>query len=181
VLTATVDGIGYLEVTPTTDTTYITRIIPGDTVLVPVAVRIPYPIYIDSGSTVHHYYTVDTAAIIADYFRIRYYADTIFQDGNFRAVIKDSINYNRIVARAFEFQNLKPTTIYTTQLTHSDLNKPAWMLGADGIFDSQRIYLGPSVMYRSRDYHHFKLGICFAYDAQPAISLGYYKQINIKK
>jgi hypothetical protein len=165
----------------TTDTTFITQIIPGDTVLYPVVVKVPTPIYIDTGSTHHHYYPVDTPAILADYFRVRYYSDTIYQPDNFRAVIKDSVNFNRIIWRAVDHQNLKATSIFTTQITHSEANKPAWMLGVDGIFNSQRVYLGPSILYRTRYDHYFKLGIHFAYDTPAAISMGYYKQIHIKK
>jgi hypothetical protein len=163
------------------DTTYITRIIPGDSVLYPVLVRVPYPVYIDTSKNIHHYIPVDTASILADYFRVRYYSDTIFQEENFRAVIKDSINFNRVVWRAFEMQNLKPTGIYTTQITQSDCNRTAWMLGGDAILNAQRVYLGPSILYRAKNFNYFRLGIHFAYDDQPAISAGYYKQINIKK
>lgn len=164
-----------------TDTTYISYIIPGDSVLIPVHVNVPMPVYIDTGSIIYIYVDVDTPAIIADYFRMKFYSDTIFQDSNFRVVIKDSINFNKIVWRGFEHQNLKATSLYTTQITHSDCNIPAWHLGIDGIFNSQRVYAGPAIMYRAKDYKYYKLGIHFAYNTSPAISFGYYKQINIKK
>lgn len=164
-----------------TDTTYITQVIPGDSVLYPIIVRIPYPVYIDTGSIIHQYYPIDTLAILADYFRIRYYSDTIYQPENFRAVIKDSINFNRIIWRGFEIQNLKTTAIYTTQITHSDCNIPWFALGADAIFNSQAVYLGPGIMYRARNNAMYRVGIYFAYNQRPAITAGYYKPINFKK
>jgi hypothetical protein len=162
-----------------TDTTFTTQIMPGDSVPYEVQVHVPVPVYIDS--LVYLEGDIDTAAILADYFRKYYYSDTIYRDGNFMAVVRDSVSNNRIVYRAFDFQNLRPTAIYTTNIRHQEYNIPPFGIGVEGIFNSQRFYVGPAVYYMTRNHQVFKVGVQAAPREPLAISMGYYKQINIKK
>lgn len=165
--------------TCTTDTTYTTQIIAGDSIPYPVQVKVPVPVYVDS--IVFLPGQNDTASILEEYFKSKYYTDTIREEGNFLAVVKDSVNFNRIVYRAFDFQNLKTTAIYTTTITHQQCNIPPLGLGLEGIINSERLYVGPAVYYLTKNHQAFKLGLQFSIHASPALSMGYYKQINIKK
>ncbi len=164
----------------TTDTTYITRIIAGDSAPTLLSSKIPMPAYVDS-SVYMHFDPIDTPAIIAEYMRGKYYIDTIYREGNVLAIIKDSVNYNSIRWRNFELQNLRATAIYTTQITHSQSHNPYISLGGVGIFDSQRLYIGPSLMLTDKNRNHYTVGIHYAYQRPVAISIGYYKQVNIRK
>jgi hypothetical protein len=162
-----------------TDTTYTTRIIPGDSVLSEIQVHVPVPVYIDS--IIYLPANIDTALILSQYFNRLYYVDTIYREGNFMAVVKDSVSNNRIVYRAFDFQNLRPTAIYTTNIRHQEYNIPPFGLGVEGIFNSQRFYVGPAMYYMTKNHQVFKVGVMAAPREPVAISMGYYKQINIKK
>jgi hypothetical protein len=162
-----------------TDTTYTTGIIPGDSVPYEVLVHVPVPVYVDS--IIYLPANIDTAVILAEYFQRLYYVDTIYREGNFMAVVKDSVSNNRIVYRAFDFQNLRPTAIYTTNIRHQEYNVPPFGLGVEGIFNSQRFYIGPAVYYMTKNQQVIKVGVMAAPREPIAISMGYYKQINIKK
>lgn len=160
-----------------TDTSYITQIIPGDSSLVLLSNNVPG--YIDS--SVYFYYDIDTPAIIAEYFKGKYYIDTIYSEGNILAVIRDSVNLNRILWRNFELQNLREKAIYTTQITHSEGNIRQLALGGAAIFDSKRVYVGPTIILRDKNRNNFSVGVHYASQQPVAVSIGFHKQLNFKK
>jgi len=80
-----------------TDTTYITRIVPGDSVLVTYIREVPVPYYIDTVIYIYRDIEIDTPAIVQEFFRMKYYIDTVYEPDNFMAVIKDSVNFNHIL------------------------------------------------------------------------------------
>jgi hypothetical protein len=158
--------------------------LPGDSVLYPVSVKIPAPVYIDSSTDVLvALFGADTAEVIRDYFRTKYYQDTVLVAGNFRLVVRDSVNQNRIVWRGMEHQNLRSTAINHITLTAGESNNPGVWIGGDALANSQVVYVGPSVMFKGRKPQVYKIGVQFTPTEgyRTMISFGYYKQINIRK
>lgn len=158
--------------------------LPGDSILYPISIEVPSPVYIDSSFDILvSIFGIDTAEVIRDYFRTKYYQDTIIEAGNFRLVVKDSVTLNRIVWRSMEHQNLRSTSITNTIVMPSELNNPAIYLGGDILCNSQRVYIGPSVMLRGRKPQYYKIGVTFSPTEgyRSMISFGYYQQINIRK
>ena len=87
----------------------------GDSV--PYAVRVPVPVprYVEAPpDTVFMH--ADTAAILADYFLTRRYADTLLNDTSALIALSETVARNRLTARALTFQNRRPTYITTTVL-----------------------------------------------------------------
>lgn len=160
-----------------TDTSYVTHIIPGDSALTLLSDKVPD--YVDS--SIYYYFDIDTPAIIAEYFKGKYYVDTIFSEGNILAIIRDSVNLNRILWRNFELQNLREKAIYTTHITHSEGNIRQFSIGGAAIFDSKRVYVGPMMIFRDKHMNNYSVGVHYASQQPVAVSIGYYKQINIRK
>ncbi len=125
---------------PLSDTTYLTKVIPGDSILFEIErfYPAPYPVYKDTGSTKWLEKDIDTLAILQDYFCHYYYSDTIQKDSSFLAIINDSVSENRIVYRQFLLQNLRETSINTTIITPPPKQKPEFYfgIGAGGSYTS---------------------------------------------
>ncbi|MDD3815982.1 MAG: hypothetical protein PHZ02_15205 [Desulfocapsaceae bacterium] len=159
-----------------TDTSYVTRIIPGDSSLTLLSDKVPD--YIDS--SIYYYFDIDTPAIVAEFFKGKYYIDTIYSENNILAIIKDSINLNRLLWRNFELQNLREKAVYTTQITHSEGNIRQLSVGGAAIFDSKRVYVGPTLMFRDKHKNNYSVGIHYAHQQPVAFSVGFQKQIKIR-
>jgi hypothetical protein len=87
--------------------------IKGDSV--PYAVPVPVPIarYVAlPPDTI--FIGADTAAILADYFATRQYADTLMNDTSAFIALSEAVSQNRIAERTLTFQNRRPTYITTT-------------------------------------------------------------------
>jgi hypothetical protein len=87
--------------------------IKGDSV--PYEVRVPVPIarYVAlPPDTV--FIGADTAAILADYFATRQYADTLMNDTSALIALSEAVSQNRIAERTLTFQNRRATYITTT-------------------------------------------------------------------
>lgn len=137
---------------PGSTVTVIHDTVPGDPYPVEAPVRVPYPVYIDTGTT--RYIAgaplpTDTDAIIKDYLVTRFYRDTLKNDTSMLAVVEDSVQANRIVSRKFTYQNRRPTAIITT--TNITQNKKeaflrAYMgIGASYSPSTKRFGVGPFV------------------------------------
>ncbi len=70
-----------------------------DTVEIHSIQYVPSISYIDTGSVVWKYHSIDTALILADYFTKYYYQDTLLNDTNALFIVSDTITQNRIVSR----------------------------------------------------------------------------------
>ena len=123
------------------DTTYVTRIIPGDSFL------IPYPEYtyipvtsvkidtflqnVDTSEIISYYFQNDgkqLLALLSDHYSINYYTDTIRHDSDFVAVIQDSVQANEIISRYFLHRNLKETAIHQTNINKA-VKKNSFFIG----------------------------------------------------
>ncbi len=78
-----------------------------------VYVPTPYPVEVLKYDTIYktEHIEIDTAAILADYFKEFYYSDTIINDSTALIIIYDTVSKNRISARQWLYQNRRPTVI----------------------------------------------------------------------
>lgn len=95
----------------------------------------------------------DTAAILRDYFAVRFYSDTLRNDSSLLAVVNDSVAGNRIVGRQFTYQNRRPTAINTTIIQPA--RKEAFVKVYAGVFAgysprTTRAAVGPEVAFALR-------------------------------
>jgi hypothetical protein len=90
---------------------------------------------------------VDTDAILAQYFQVHYYNDTI-ADSNLTAYIGDSIGYNRLLHRSFNYRITRPIEVHIQQT-----NPRQWglSLGVQSWFDTTASF-GLLVGIRNRDW-----------------------------
>lgn len=108
-----VDGNGKRSVA---DTTFIEKVVPGDLRLVEIETTVPDFSLIDTGAyeIIEVMQQVDTAQILADYFRTRKYEDTLTDDTSFRSVYQATIHRNRLTGFSYQHQNLRETSIRQT-------------------------------------------------------------------
>lgn len=95
--------------------------IPGDSIPYPVVLKVkdPVPVYRDTGSIQWRDRSVDTLAIIADYYTINYYDDTVSIDSLAMFRLKSHVTQNRLHYDSCMRQIYKPTLLQTT------INQPA--------------------------------------------------------
>jgi hypothetical protein len=100
----------------------------------------------------------DTAAIIADYFATRYYADTQHVKYG-TVVILDSVSANRIIGRSLKTDFTLPeiTRIITR-------NRSQFYMGFQAGTDRQNLMLGPEFTLKTRSNLMFDLGIMYSTD-----------------
>ena len=100
------------------DTIVITKIIPGDSIpyAVEIEKKVPVPIYRDTGSTQWRNVSVDTMAILQDYFAKYYYDDNLMD--NSEALIrlmahtyKNRLYYDRLIFQYTRIKTIPNTTI----------------------------------------------------------------------
>ena len=70
-----------------------------DTVEILSVQYVPSISYIDTGSVLWKYHTIDTALILSDYFSKYYYQDTILNDTFGLIILRDTITQNKISYR----------------------------------------------------------------------------------
>jgi hypothetical protein len=162
------------------DSTYVTTIIPGDSALKEVMVKVPYPVYRDTGSTRLVWQPVDTLAILADYHRASYYSDTITLDGNFLAIIRDSVNFNRITWRGFDHQNLRPQVIHSMRITTAEGSLRRFALGPGLVFGSETLYTGGILQIQDKHHNTITLQVYAGGSAPPLFGIGYCFGIPLK-
>jgi hypothetical protein len=122
--------------------------------------------------TVHR--DIDTAAILADYFSIYYYSDTIDLDTNGNVVVNDTITQNKIKRR------LVIPTIYHKTITNDIvkiINPNEFYLGG-GMGTN---YLGLEGLYRSNKGISYGIGIGIDNQLNPNISARVLWKLNSKK
>jgi hypothetical protein len=117
-------GRGWLAPPPST---YEVTAIVRDTVVRVVEVDFPVVRYVERpGDTV--YRSVDTAAILEDYFLVCYYEDTLVDDTSALVVLNDVVTQNKLKSRRLTFQNRRATSISTTVVS-PDRRGLAWSVG----------------------------------------------------
>ena len=113
--------------------------------------------YIILTDTVEHI-VHDTVKVLNDYYAVRAYNDTIYQDSN-NFVITDTISQNKILSRSFT-ANLTEKTIVTKQL-YVEKPKNTIYLGFRGDFrpfDGLQV-LSPSLMLNAKNKALIGLGL----------------------
>ena len=119
-------------------------IIHHDTSYVPKIIHIYHTIhFID---TIIIPQKTDTAAILADYFRKRFYADTLANDTNAYVAIYDTVQFNRITNRRRTIRIYPHTKIITIH------QPPTWHLYAGaGIGGNANTFgFAPSLMFQDK-------------------------------
>lgn len=85
-------------------------------------------------------------AMVDDYNTKKFYSDTILKEGDFKAVINDSIYQNKIVYREFLMQNLREDRIITI-----DNSRRRLLLGGGMQFSEQGYFdVKPSVAFMNK-------------------------------
>jgi hypothetical protein len=130
--------------------------------------------YIILTDTVQNY-VHDTIKVLNDYYAVRAYNDTIYQDSN-NFVITDTISQNKILSRSFK-ANLTEKTILTNQY-YVEKPKNAIYLGFRGSFrpSSGLEVLSPSLMLNAKN----KALIGFSLDLYKNNGFGYSGSLYLK-
>jgi len=70
---------------------------------------VPYKVYIPGETdTIFQYYDVDTLAILADYFAIRHYRDTLIDNESAFLYLHQTVHANMLWDFYYEFRNRRP-------------------------------------------------------------------------
>lgn len=89
---------------------------------------------------------VDTAAILQRYFNKYAYSQT-FSDSSLKAFITDTISQNKIIARSFTYQWLKPVKIENKTENIYTAKKNLFLLGAQTHYVNNTIQLVPQAAW----------------------------------
>jgi hypothetical protein len=142
-------------------------------------------IYHDTTIYVQIPMSIDTLAIIRDYFAKNVYKDTLVLDDSLGIVfIQDTISQNKIVHRTFKAnvrERLVNETIYLTELPKSQL-----YYGLEGTFDKIDLFkgIGGGLLYKTKSdkIYKFNLGVMSNQnDINPYANFGMYWKIKLKK
>jgi hypothetical protein len=162
----------------TTKTVTVTKTeLKYDTVVKTIKVPLPTPVCTIKVVT---HLPIDTAAVVADYFTKVAYSQTI-EDTNLRAYITDTLFNNRIVARNFSYQLLKPEKITTITNTITVTEKPrAKVFAGFGVGASTQgfAHFGPQITYLSKKDNMYHIS---ANAINPSIILGMGWKIKLRK
>lgn len=130
-----------------------------------------------SPDTVWKNQTVDTTAILADYFTTYYYEDSLITD-SVEIRIKDSVLKNKIAARNLTCKLLYPTTTITKTITET-LNKREFYIGPKVYSTMEQLqYIGLESIYRSKKRTAFSIGIGVNEDFKVQGGIGFYWKLN---
>ena len=120
--------------------------------------------------------SVDTLAILKDYYAKYVYSDTLMIDTVGYAVINDIITRNSIFSRDVTTNILIPTI---TQTNTVYINKSEWYWGLNLTGRSSQInYLGGGLLYKSKNRNVYGLGVGVNENFKPVISASYYMKIG---
>ena len=103
--------------------------IPGDS--------IPYLVYAGQPAPDTVYDTqylpaiIDTAAILAKFWQVAIYIDTLTNDTGYLLVIHDTLTQNRIAGRSVMFQNLRPQAVSITTIRQTPISKYSIYIGGE--------------------------------------------------
>lgn len=149
-----------------------------DTVYLESTSYVPLPIYHDTGSTLILYHSVDTAAILSDYFSRYYYCDTIQNDSVASIIICDTVSRNKIVFRK-PMITLYPRTIINTNFLLSDpVPNRKLSVGVQATISSKVYGLSPTIIYQSKK----ETSISFSYDiVNKSYSFGVFFPLRFKQ
>ncbi len=114
------------------DTITLTSIIPGDIIPYEVGIEtpVPYPDYLDSGSTRWSDQPIDTMAVLADYYSKYYFDDTIQNDTSALIRLQSHTFMNRLFYDKLFFQNKRVTQINSTTINPPAAVRTNFFIGA---------------------------------------------------
>lgn len=122
-------GKGSSNTIITSDTVFITDTV-FDTITIETSSK---PKVITVIDTVKIPIDVDTAAILADYYKQYIYKDSIREDSNYAIKIIDTVTQNKIIGRKYFVTNLRPTVINNTTINNDTYIYPSkHVLGIGG-------------------------------------------------
>jgi len=120
--------------------------------------------------------SIDTLAILKDYYAKYVYSDTLMIDTVGYAIINDTITRNSIFSRDVTTNILIPTI---TQTNTVYINKSEWYWGLNLNGRSNQInYLGGGLLYKSKRKNIYGLGIGVNENFKPIISASYYIKLG---
>lgn len=120
---------------------------------------------------------VDTAAILADYFTVYYYEDSLIND-SLEIRIKDSVTKNQITSRNLSYRLLYPTTTIIKTITEKT-NEREFYIGPKVYSTMQQLqYVGIESMFRSKKRTALSIGIGVNEDFHIQGGIGFYWKLN---
>ncbi len=119
---------------------------------------------------------IDTISILKDYYAKYFYTDTLYIDTLGYAVINDTITRNAILSRDIKTNLLIPNTTITNTV-YINPREFYWGVGLAGR-TSQINYLGGELLFRSKKYQIYGLGLGVNQEFQPIISGRMYWKIG---
>lgn len=139
-----------------------TVIEPGDTVITEVEVPVPEPVYVElPPDTFLIIQEVDTALILADYFKKRFYQDTLKDDTSAFVRHDFTIFRNRITGSRLHFQNRRPKTVIKQTISPSDSRRTKFYMGLAIGRNPEQFGGGLSLALNTKRDHLY----AFSYDA----------------
>lgn len=152
-----------------TDTVYV-HTVSYDTIIQPKPV--PYKVTEVQiiNDTTYLYHAVDTAAILADYYSTRYYADTLKDDNEGFVYLTESVSQNTLFDRMLYFESRCTDKIITNTISNTGFyavggiggNKTGLNLSMGILYQNkkQRLY-GAEIGYFYKPYLKVNYGIKF--------------------
>lgn len=156
-----------------------------DTVKVPVKTVEYRPgknIYLDSLIYVEVPMSIDTLAILKDYYAKRVYIDTLkLKDDLGFIVVNDTVSQNSLLGRMWDAQ-VNKTTI-KEQIIVKELPKNQVYIGLVGGFDKKNIinFAGPSLLLKTKSDKIYSIGVGYSGDKSVSIQGGIYWKIKLTK
>ena len=123
--------------------------------------------------------TIDTAAILEDYFATYSYIDTVDAD-SINLVIFDTISQNKIIARGIDYSLIYPTTTITKERI---INEREFYVGFGlGGNKSQISYLTSELTFRTKKKQMYGIGLGINSNLEPILGFKMsWKIKNLKK
>ena len=123
--------------------------------------------------------TIDTAAILEDYFATYSYIDTVDAD-SISLVIFDTISQNKIISRGIDYSLIYPTTTITKERI---INEREFYVGFGlGGNKSQISYLTSELMFRTKKKQIYGIGLGINSNLEPILGFKMsWKIKNLKK
>lgn len=156
-----------------------------DTVLVPYDTIVYRPgkkIYIDTTIYVQIPITIDTIAILKDYYSKKIYIDTLkLTDSLGYIIVNDTISKNSIIGRLW---NAKVNKVKITEtLIVKELSTNQLYIGLVAGFDKVNIvnFAGPSLILKTKTDNLYSIGIGYSGNKTVSIQGGMYWKIKLKK
>ena len=119
--------------------------------------------------------TIDTTAILADYFATYVYAD-VHETDSLHLEIIDSISQNKILSRKIKYDLFYPT-VTVTETEFINRREFYWGFGAAGT-TSQLNYVGAQVLYKNKKKLAIGLGIGLDDRIHPVLSAQFFWKIG---